>query len=88
MENNKIHLINLGVLFSYMVIITIMYKDAVLIFSILPIAIQIFVNLMLFIRYFKDKTICYTYLLSAVLVLLIGFPSCWGFSNIGNSIKF
>jgi bacteriorhodopsin len=76
------------VLFGYMVILTIIFKDMVIIMSIIPIAVQILINLGLCVQQFnKDRSLAYTYLLSAFLVLLIGYPSCWGFSDIGNQLK-
>jgi heme/copper-type cytochrome/quinol oxidase subunit 4 len=88
MENSKIHIYNLIVLFSYMILLTFLSKDMVLITSIIPIAIQIFVNIIFFFANFgSNRSLAYTYLLSAFLVLIIGFPSCWGFSSIGNKIK-
>jgi hypothetical protein len=88
MKNGKIHLTNMLVLFGYMVILTIIFKDMVIIMSIIPIAVQILINLGLCVQQFnKDRSLAYTYLLSAFLVLLIGYPSCWGFSDIGNQLK-
>lgn len=87
MIKSKILLINLLILFAYMAIITVVFDAAVLVISILPIAIHIFINLGLFIAFIrKEKNLAYTYLLSAVLILLIGFPSCWGLSSISGGI--
>lgn len=88
MKNGNIHLTNLLVLFGYMVLLTIIFNDMVLIMSIIPIAGQILINLGLCVQQFKkDRSLAYTYLLSAFLVLLIGFPSCWGFSSIGSQFS-
>ncbi len=85
MKNGKIHLINLVVLFGYMVFLTLVFNYFVIVMSIIPIAGQILINLGLCVQNFKkDRSLAYTYLLSAFLVLLIGFPSCWGFSSIGS----
>jgi hypothetical protein len=66
-----------------MILLTMAFKDAVLIISILPIAVHIFINVVWFIVHFnKNRSLSLTYLLSALLVLLVGFPSCWGLAAI------
>lgn len=88
MTNSKIHLINIGILAGYMILLTIFFKGEVLIVSVLPIAIHIFVNFVLFVQNFgSNRSLAYTFLLSAFLVLLIGFPSCWGLSTVGGGLK-
>jgi hypothetical protein len=82
MTKSKIHLINIAVLAVYMIVLTAVFHDMVLMASILPIAVQILVNFVLFLNNFNEnRSISYTYLLSASLVLLIGFPSCWGLAG-------
>lgn len=85
MKNKNIHLINLGILAAYMLLLTIGgSKGSVIITSIIPIVLQVFINLILFlVNAGKDKSLSHTYLLSAFLVLLIGFSSCLGLSNLG-----
>lgn len=71
-----------------MIVITIVFKGMVLFISILPIALHIFINLGLFLKHISDnKSLAYTYLLSAALILLIGFPSCWGLTSVAGGLK-
>jgi hypothetical protein len=88
MTKSKIHLINILILAAYMILLTGLYHDAVLIISIIPIAIHIGVNFVLCVNNFNEnRSLAYTYLLSALLVLLIGFPSCWGLSAMNGGLR-
>jgi ABC-type nickel/cobalt efflux system permease component RcnA len=88
MTKSKIHLINILVLAVYMILLTILFNDAVLIISIIPIGLHIAVNFVLFLSHFNEnRSISYTYLLSALLVLLIGFPSCWGLASVNGGFR-
>ena len=89
MKKNNIHLRNLGILAAYMLILTAVFKEGVLVASIIPIAVQVVANFIYFISNFeKDRSLSYTYLLSAFLVLLIGFPSCWALSGASSALRF
>ncbi|MCC6371523.1 MAG: hypothetical protein IT236_11010 [Bacteroidia bacterium] len=88
MTNSKIHLINLGILLVYMVGLTLAFKGAVLLLSIVPIGIHVFINFLLFLLYLKkDRPLSYTFLLSALIVLLVGFSGCWGLTNLSGGLK-
>jgi uncharacterized BrkB/YihY/UPF0761 family membrane protein len=88
MNKSKIHLTNLTILFIYMIVLTIVFKAGILIVSIVPIALHICINLGLFLKHFSDnRSLAYTYLLSATLILLIGFPSCWELSSLTGGLK-
>ncbi len=88
MKKSQIHIINLVILFVYMVVITAAYKDGVLILSVLPIALHVLINFILFlVNISSDRPIGLTYLLSSLLVLLIGFSSCLGLSNLGTGLN-
>jgi hypothetical protein len=88
MTKSKIHLINIAVLAVYMILLTILYHDAVLMISIIPIGLHILLNFLMFLSNFNtNRSVSYTYLLSALLILLIGFPSCWGFAALGGGFK-
>lgn len=88
MIKGKIHLVNLAILFGYLIILTAAFKDMVIIASIIPIAAQILINVILFLKNFNsNRSLSYTYLLSAFIVLLVGFPSCLGFGNLGVTLK-
>jgi hypothetical protein len=77
MKNGKIYLINLGVLFTYLVVIKVAYDSSAIIVSVLPILLQLIVNFMLgIITIGSDRPKGLAYILSIVVVLLIGFPSC------------
>ena len=79
----KIILINLAILIAYMLLLTAASKGAVLFTSILPIGAHVLTNFILFIvKISTHKENAYSYLISAILVLLIGFPSCWMLSGV------
>ena len=84
----KIHTINIIILAVYMIFLTIAAKGDVLLAAVVPITVHILINVVLFFIYLsKDKPLAYTYLLSALVVLLIGFPSCWGLSNMAGGMR-
>jgi hypothetical protein len=77
MKNGKVHLINLGILFFYLVLLRLLFEYNAVIIAVLPMVIQLFINIVLaFINIGHNRALGLTYFLSTVLVLLIGFPSC------------
>lgn len=79
MKNSRIHFINLGIIVAYMLILTAIFKRDAIGLSIIPIAVQIVVNGILSLSNLgKDVARARTYLLSALLVWLVGYSSCAG----------
>lgn len=90
MKKSNIHLINLGILAAYMILLTIGSGGEVLLTSMMPIGLHVFVNLILFIVNFSNqntRSVAYTYLLSAFFVLLVGFSSCWALSSLAGGAR-
>ncbi len=87
MNNRKPLGINMLILLGYMILLTLFFKWLVLMVSVIPIAMQICVNLLLSIsNWRKNKSLGKTYLLSAFLVLIVGFSTCIGFTGIANNV--
>ena len=77
MNNSRIHLINIIVLVSYIILFKLIYKEGAALACVFPIFIHVMVNCILFLTNIsKNKSLGLHYLLSAILVLLIGFPTC------------
>lgn len=83
----RLLIINMAILFGYMIILTALFKGGVLIISIFPIAIQVIYNVVFgILRLNTNKPLGLAYLLCAVLVLLIGFPACQQFAGMSGGI--
>lgn len=71
-----------------MMVIIAAYNDVVLFVSVIPIALHVLINFILFlVNISSDRPLGLTYLLSSLLVLLIGFSSCLGLSNLGRGLN-
>lgn len=87
--NKKIIYINLGILLTYMIGLTVLTGGEVMLTSIPFIGLHMLGNLIMFVVYVGDnRPIAFTYLLCFFLVLLIGFPSCLGLSDLAGGMRF
>jgi hypothetical protein len=84
----KIIWLNLAILAAYMILLTAISGGGVLFTSIIPIAVHVFANFILFlVKIGSNKELGYTYLLCTFLVLLIGFPSCWFLASTAGGMR-
>lgn len=84
MIKGKILLTNFLVLAAYMTLFAVTSGREAIIVSALAIALHTGLNFIFFIIYLgdHDKSTAFSYLLSTIMVVLIGYSSCWAVSSI------
>lgn len=81
---------NLLVLLAYMSILTAMHGGGVLLTSIWPIFLHVCVNMITAAVYYSNnnRETANAFMLSALIVALVGFSSCWGLSSAAGGLRF